>query len=201
MMKPPIPENEAERLRALHDLEILDTKEERVFDGLTSLAAYICKTPVALISLIDSDRQWFKARHNLSETETSRDLSFCAHAILQNDTFTVPDATLDARFADNPFVTAENGVRFYAGAPLINEDGYALGTLCVIDQTPREITQDQKEALQALSRLILAQLEFRRNLRLLKEALTDRTHAEHERERELVKLQQTLTRVLGLRLQ
>jgi GAF domain-containing protein len=165
MMKPPIPDNESARLKALHDLEILDTKEERVFDGLTSLAAYICKTPVALISLIDSDRQWFKARHNLSETETSRDLSFCAHAILQNETFTVPDATLDERFADNPFVTAENGVRFYAGAPVTTTEGYKLGTVCVVDQVPRELSAGQLAALKELSFQVASQIELRKRLK------------------------------------
>jgi len=107
----------------------------------------------------------------------------------------------DERFRNNPFVTSEPKIRFYAGAPLINEDGYALGTLCVVYKTPREFNDEQKEALKALSRLVLAQMEFRRNLQLLKEALTERTKDEHEREREILKLQQQLTRVLGLNIQ
>lgn len=168
MIKPPLPENEAERLKALYELEILDTNAERVFDGLTSLAAYICKTPMAVISLIDTDRQWFKSRHNVSETETSRDISFCAHAILQDSTFTVPDATKDERFCDNPFVTAENGIRFYAGSPLATREGYKLGTLCVVDQVPRELSIGQLAALRELSFQATSQFELRRELKMLK---------------------------------
>jgi two-component system, NtrC family, sensor kinase len=189
------------RVAVLEKYAILDTEPEQAFDDLTLLASYVCKTPIALISLVDEDRQWFKSKVGMAASETPREVAFCSVAIQQPDVMVVPDTLQDERFCNNPLVLSEPRIRFYAGAPLINEDGYALGTLCVIDRTPRQISQDQKEALQALSRLVLAQLEFRRNLRLLKEALTDRTHAEHERERELVKLQQTLTRVLGLRVQ
>ncbi|HUR98501.1 MAG TPA: GAF domain-containing protein [Pyrinomonadaceae bacterium] len=167
MIKPPIPENETERLKALYELEILDTKEERVFDGLTSLAAYICKTPMALISLVDANRQWFKSRYNLSETETSRDVSFCAHAIVHNGTFTVADATKDERFADNPFVTADNGVRFYAGSPVVTPDGYKVGTLCVVDQVARELSVGQLAALRELSFQVSSHLELRQKIKIL----------------------------------
>ncbi len=193
------PANEEARVIALDKYAILDTDPEQSFDDLTLLASYVCKTPMALISLVDEDRQWFKSRVGIDALETSRDIAFCSTAILQSDVFVVPDALADERFRDNPLVVSDPHIRFYAGAPLINEDGYALGTLCVIDRAPRDLAPDQKEALQALSRLVLVHLEFRRNLILLKEALSDRSKEEHERQRELLRVQETLLRVLGLR--
>jgi GAF domain-containing protein len=192
------PDNDKTRVAALEKYAILDTDPEEAFDDLTLLASFVCKTPIALISLIDEDRQWFKSRVGISVSETSRDIAFCSNAILQQDVFIVPDALADERFRENPLVVSEPHIRFYAGAPLINDDGYALGTLCVIDQKPRELAADEKEALKSLSRLVLAQLEFRKNLMLLKEALNDRTKDEHERQAECQRLQATLMRVMGL---
>jgi GAF domain-containing protein len=197
-MAAPLPSNESARRSALASYAILDTDPEPSFDDLTLLASFICKTPIATITLIDEQRQWFKSRVGLSSLETSRDIAFCAHAILQKDIFVVPDARKDERFRNNPLVEGDPHIRFYAGVPLINEDGYALGTLCVIDKQPRELSSGEQEALEALSRLVLRQMELRRNLVQLKTALTERTQQEHERQRELTKLQSQLIRMAGL---
>ncbi len=199
MTTPMLQKDDARRVAVLEKYAILDTDPEQAFDDLTLLASSICKTPIALISLVDEDRQWFKSRVGIDASETPREIAFCSCAILQSDLFIVPDALKDERFRNNPLVVSEPNIRFYAGAPLINEDGYALGTLCVVDRAPRELEPDQEEALKALSRLALAQLEFRRNLILLKEALSDRTKEEHQRQRELLHVQETLIRVLGIR--
>ena len=163
--------DEAGRLKALRQYRILDTEPERAFDDLTLIASQICGVPIALISLVDEDRQWFKSRVGIEARESARSVSFCAHAILQDGIFTIPDASKDERFRDNPFVTSNPGIRFYAGAPITTQDGYALGTLCVIDYVPRKLTDDQNKALQALERQVAAQLELRRNLDELRVAL------------------------------
>src|SRR5271155_3588098 len=180
--------NETARREALASYAILDTDPEPSFDDLTLLASFICKTPIALITLVDEDRQWFKSRVGLSAEETSRDIAFCSHAILQGEIFVVSDALKDARFRDNPLVGGDPHIRFYAGVPLINEEGFALGTLCVIDKTPRELSAAQMEALRSLSRLALGQMDLRRNLVALKNALHNRTTEEHQRQRELSKV-------------
>jgi hypothetical protein len=166
-MSSPILQNEKKRLKVLWQYEVLDTVPEELFDDLTELAARICEAPIALISLVDEKRQWFKSRVGTDVKQTSRDVSFCAHAIKQAELFIVPDATRDKRFAHNPLVTSDPKIRFYAGAPLITPDGYALGTLCVIDKLPRELRADQKQALLILARHVVSQLELRRRSREL----------------------------------
>ena len=160
-----IPFNEADRLSALRELNILDTDAEKEFDELTVLAAQICLAPIALISLVDERRQWLKSRVGLTLSETPRDVAFCAHAILQPcSLLEVPDTALDERFAGNPLVLECPKIRFYAGAPLIAADGHALGTLCVIDYVPRQLSEAQRAALRVLSRAIVQQMELRRHL-------------------------------------
>lgn len=154
--------DEASRLAALAVYEILDTPAEPGFDDIVRIASQICGTPMALISLVDDRRQWFKAAIGLDVPETPREIAFCAHAITQDDVLTVPDATVDERFAANPLVTGETGLRFYAGAPLVTPDGHALGTLCVLDREPRVLSEDQRGALAALARQVMAQFELRR---------------------------------------
>ncbi|MFC7528005.1 GAF domain-containing protein [Actinoplanes sp. GCM10030250] len=161
-MKAPLPDNEIERLAALYSLDILDSPAEKDFDDIVALAAGVCEAPMAMVSLVDADRQWAKASTGSELAETSRDVSFCAHAILGRDLLLVPDARDDARFADNPAVAAPNGVRFYAGAPLMTTDGFALGTLCVMDTVTRHLDIEQQQALRALARQVTAQLELRR---------------------------------------
>lgn len=161
-MRPPIPDDEEARIRALHALSVLDTEPEVDFDDIVSLATEICGAPVSLVTLVDAQRQWFKAKIGIDAEETGRDVSFCAHAIMGRDLMVIPDATADLRFADNPAVTAVGGIRFYAGAPLIAVDGYALGTLCVVDHSPHRLTIDQLRALRALARQVSGHLELRR---------------------------------------
>lgn len=162
-MKAPLrPATEARRLAKLRQYHVLDTLPEQALDDLTMLASHLCEAPIALISFLDEERQWFKSKVGWSAAATPRDHSFCGHAILQPEMFIVPDATQDERFADNPLVTGAARINFYAGVPLITADGHALGTLCVMDRGPRQLTPAQQEALRALGRQVMAQLELRR---------------------------------------
>ena len=163
--KIPIPRDEKQRLAALDRYDILDTPPEKTFDSITLLAAHICETPIALLVLIDRDRQWFKAKVGVRLRETPREFSFCTHTIMQRDLFIIPDATKDKRFTTNPLIVSGPRYRFYAGAPLVTPDRRALGTLCVIDRVVRTLTAAQKKDLVALSRLVMTELELRQSLR------------------------------------
>lgn len=183
MQAAPVPANEAERVAELAAFEILDTLPEQAYDDITFLAAEICGSPIALVSLIDGERQWFKSRVGLDASETHRDFAFCGHAILApDDLMVVPDATADARFANNPLVVDDPGIRFYAGAPLVTESGAALGTLCVIDRVARELTDRQEQALRSLARQVMAQLELRRAVISLQEHVATRRQYEKQLE-------------------
>jgi signal transduction histidine kinase len=161
MKFPPLPTNEKERLEALYAYDILDTPAEKEYDDIARLASIICQTPITLITLIDKDRQWFKARVGVENTETPRDYAFCSHAILQNTLMQVPNALQDDRFHDNPYVSNGMQVRFYAGMPLTTSEGYNLGTLCVIDKVPRQLTEEQQFALQVLAKQVTEKIEMR----------------------------------------
>jgi diguanylate cyclase (GGDEF)-like protein len=171
-------DTEAARLAALSECKILDTPPEKAFDEITRLAAYICGTPIALISLVDASRQWFKSKVGLEVAETNRDIAFCDYTIKKGDILIVPDALTERRFATNPLVTSEPYIRFYAGVPLLTPEGHALGTLCVIDYVPREMTSGQVEALSTLGHQVSSQILLRRKLEELKRATSERRKAE-----------------------
>jgi len=172
MTAAPIQPTESARLEELESYSVLDTPPEQVFDDITFLASQIYQTPIALMSLVDRDRQWFKSSIGLDVPETHRDLAFCAHAIWDpTEVMVVEDAAYDPRFSNNPLVVADPSIRFYAGAPLQTAAGNALGTLCIIDRVPRQFDADEQEALRALARLVMNELEVRRALLSLSDRL------------------------------
>jgi anti-sigma regulatory factor (Ser/Thr protein kinase) len=186
------------RLAALRQYRILDTAPEQRFDDLAFLASQICAVPMALITMVDADRQWFKSRVGVTATETPRGFSFCAHAMRQQELFLIPDALEDERFRTNPLVTGEPHIRFYAGASLVSREGQPLGSLCVADRIPRTLTADQTAALDALRRQVEAQLELRRNLIDLQAALAARDRAEQAQEHLVENLRGALDEVSKL---
>lgn len=162
-MSYPLPVNEHDRLRMLRSLHILDTHAESVYDDIVQLAASICQTPISLVSLVDGERQWFKARVGICVPETPREVALCAHAICRPaELLVVPDTHSDARFAANPLVTGYPYIRFYAGAPLVTASGEAVGALCVIDRQPRNLTEQQQQALRTLARNVMGFMELRK---------------------------------------
>jgi len=169
MIEADLPSDEDIRLNKLYELDILDTIEEQAYDDLTKLAAEICQTPIALVSLVDKERQWFKSHHGLDARETPREVAFCSHAILDDKVFIIEDSSKDERFFDNPLATGAPHVTFYAGAPLIMSDQRKLGSLCVISDKPKKLSASQKEALSALARQVVTQLELRLKIKELKQ--------------------------------
>ncbi len=172
-MSTPLPDNEAARLTALRHYKILDTVPEQAFDDVTKLAAFICGAPIATMTLIDQDRQWFKSQIGLPGDETPREQAFCAYTILQNDVMEVEDARKDIRFAKNPLVLDAPHIRFYAGAPLCTPDGLALGSICVIDRQPRKLSAEQRDCLERLARITMNHMELRRVSAELADALAN----------------------------
>ena len=171
MKKAPLPANESARVKALHDFEILDTAPEDSFDDFTRLAAFICKTPIAVISMVDSDRQWFKSRiGDVKDEQTAREISFCQYTILQPGPFIVRDALEDERFKSSPLVNSDPHIRFYAGSPLVTSNGLEVGALCVIDRVPKDLAPEQISALKILSKLIMTQLELRKTILRLQDS-------------------------------
>jgi GAF domain-containing protein len=163
------PQNEFDRLTELRRYDILDTEPEPEFDLLTDIGAHVFGVPICLVSLIDRNRQWFKAKKGVTTTETDRKIAFCSHAILGDDVLVVPDATCDPRFAGNPLVVGPPYIRFYAGAPLRTPNSLNLGTLCIIDRKPRNLSDEQTRLLRGLSRLAVDELELRLKIKQLQD--------------------------------
>lgn len=200
----PIPENENQRLEWLRQCSILDTVPEAAFDKAAQMAAELCCVPTAAINLVDQNRQWSKAAVGQDKKQDSRDVSFCAHTILQPDLLVVPDARSDHRFADNPLVTGKPHIRFYAGAPLITSEGFGIGSLCVVDRVPRQLSEEQTVMLQLLAGQIVGRIELLRHVALQSELITDRerllAEARQSAERQRVFLRDVLSSVTGGRL-
>lgn len=188
-MKVEVRLDEPERLKVLYSYEILDTPPEQAFDDLTRLAAHICHTPIALLTLVDANRQWFKSKVGLQTREEPPETGFCSHAVLQQDVLVVTDAIADERFAANPWISSEPGIRFYAGAPLIAPERQAIGTLCVLDYMPRQLEPAQIDALQTLAHQAIVHLELKRSLRGLEQNLADRQKLEQELRKSVAKEQ------------
>lgn len=196
MKTAPLPENEKARLKSLRELSILDTSPESEYDDIVKMASMLAGTPISLISLVDSNRQWFKAKVGVTEAETDRDIAFCAHAILDQEPMIVEDLLEDERFTDNPLVASDPNVRFYAGFPLVTSNGHALGTLCVLDKQPRVLGESQIFGLQTLARQVLRNFELRKAL--IEQRLHSRTVASQNTElTKAFEVQKRLLKVMG----
>lgn len=196
MTKASIPENDDERLKKLNSYHILDTPSETDYDELVQLASQICNVPISLMTLVDKDRQWFKASVGLSISETPREISFCGHAINGNNLFIVEDASKDERFSDNPLVASDPNIRFYMGMPLTTPDGFNIGTLCVIDHEPRVLTKDQENAIRILAKQVVNHLELRNQINEIKNAYVE-LYEERENYQRINKIYQKLLSIVG----
>jgi signal transduction histidine kinase len=196
MISPEIPINETKRLKKLYSYQIYDTPSESDYDELVQLASQICNVPISLITLVDKHRQWFKASVGLQVSETTREVSFCGHAINENNLFIVENASKDKRFLNNPFVTSKPDIKFYMGMPLTTPDGYNIGTLCVIDHKPRILTEEQKIAIKILSKQVVNHLELRKQINEIKNAYVD-LFEERENSQRISKIYQKILSIVG----
>ena len=193
------PQNEEARLAALSLFKILDSGEDQLYDDLTLIASYVAQTPIALISIVDRDRQWFKSHRGLENSQTAREHSFCSHAILQpKEPLIIPDASKDLRFSNNPLVTGNPNIRFYFGAPLLMSDNIALGSLCVIDTKPRELTKEQIDILNALARHVVTMLEIRKNVMGMGKLLAEQDSRLHGSQKTLDDVDTLTTQLLEI---